>query len=273
MPGMQMQMRPFKMDPTLSMKLPCSRRKIWIHDMHQCINISASHAGRAPTVLCTVGDPGASVLMGHKIWGDIRWVSGRVQGNVCFNMLWCFTIISCERLTLQAFLELFVFTVFPVAVARLCKDEPLLRCIIAWDLREVSGCFKRRRVERSFPTKAPLAQSDPQLQGGLKASGMQTWLVPKDLYQRWCPRCFFWESCPKNRAKKTWQLGVLCTFGSKNTISHFWFTFAFGQFQSTQALREKLPASVSLIDDFCAMQPAQAGNLFLLVVRGEISPF
>lgn len=38
-------------------------------------------------------------------------------------------------------------------------------------LHEISGgCFKRQRAwERSFPTKAPLAQSDPQLQDGLKA--------------------------------------------------------------------------------------------------------
>lgn len=82
-------------------------------------------------------------------------------------------------------------------LARLCKDEPLLRCIIAWDLREVSGCFglfQAAEWERSFPTKAPLAQSDPQLQDGLKA--MQT--LVKDLYQRCC-HVLFWHlviSCP-----------------------------------------------------------------------------
>lgn len=54
----------------------------------------------------------------------------------------------------------------------------------------VSGCFTRQRAwERSFPTKAPLAQSDPQLQDGLKAR-MQTWL-PKNLYQRWCHDVMF----------------------------------------------------------------------------------
>ena len=63
----------------------------------------------------------------------------------------------------------------------------------------VSGCFTRQRAwERSFPTKAPLAQSDPQLQDGLKAR-MQTWdMTPKKLVPKmvsWC-HVLFWEFCP-----------------------------------------------------------------------------
>lgn len=111
----------------------------------------------------------------------------------------------------------------------------------------VSGCFKRQRAwERSFPTKAPLAQSDPQLQDGLKAR---------------------MQKCRHDSQKTCTKDGVMmsCSFLGILSISP-----PLSSQKKWQALREKLPASVSLIDDFCA-QPAQASEITVFGFGFEIT--